>query len=111
MATQVISNEFTDDEILFASKADANVWRLSLVVPDATPSVGGTVKQAAFPAAAASVSTQDKLIIQWIDANGNPILYEGVTYASYQTLKAQVDALQTLVNSLRQALIDAGIAI
>ena len=51
MSVNVQSNAFTDANVLFADKEAANIWRLSLTVPDATATTPGVVYKGAIAVA------------------------------------------------------------
>lgn len=104
MAAQVTSTEFTNESKLFASRAEANAWRLSMQVPSATTSAEGAVKKAALPAN--SGATVTAVGINLVDENGNPVL--APTMSDYNTLKTLCEELQTKLNALLAAMVSSG---
>ena len=57
MGATVKSTEFTDDNVLFATKQAANSWRLSMTVDSMNTSADGVAKQCTHVADIATVTT------------------------------------------------------
>jgi len=109
MPAQLVFPLFVDDEILFSTKDAANDFFKSITIADADITTAGAVKKATLPNeivtdVALTYNQFDVYDDEGVVASSNQV----VTQQSIIDLKAKVIELQTYVNAIRLALINAG---
>ena len=109
MPINIIFTEFTDEEILFATKDDANDFFENITVPDATTAARGVVKVATMPNAMSGVVTPVYNVLNVYDDEGViAATHQIATQSTIDDMNAKITALQLQLNTIRAALIAAG---
>lgn len=106
MSVNVQSNAFTDANVLFADKEAANIWRLSLTVPDATATTPGVVYKGAVSVASfPSNITTPYYNITTVEGDSAIVASKAVT----DNYKAQIDYLNARLEALITVLKNIGV--
>ena len=104
----ITSTAFTNERVLFATRAAAEAWRTSLNTADATATVAGAMKKATLPVAVGNSIVAEYVTVQVLQGDGSYISEILPTKDAYDSMKTLVEELKTTVNALRAAMIAAG---
>lgn len=108
MSAQVTSNAFSDPITLFATREDANAWRLSLEVPSMENGVEGVASKAQLPSDPVLTVTPTYDTINTLEGDGSTTTIETPSKQSFIDLQAQVEELKATVIALLAAQVSSG---
>ena len=101
---------FTDPTILWATKDAVNLFFQTVTVPNATISNFGVVKKATIPANPPSAPIALSAVnVPILNADGTVTTYTFVSKADLDSLNTSINTLRTTIINLQNALRNAGI--